>query len=243
MAYGRLVGSLTGSVRARGDYRGDEDGSPAYISDAFLLDQVNAGHKEAYELLADADPERLTTTALYTMASSTGSFPLPEDMYRLRAIHYQDGTSGYEPTWVRIVRDDPTPNGSVWELPYGAPVGTNQGLRRVYRLEGPMAYVTPQMPVGTVVRTTYIPAPVDLTSSLQVIDGTAGTDEYTISYALRECRIREDKDTVSADRKLAEAKVRISRMGRDRDAGQGKRLEDPLRARSAFGRLGGRGFR
>ena len=240
MAYGRTVGQLTSSVRARGDYRGDDEGSEAYISDAFLMDQVNAGHKEAYELLAEADPERLTITTTYTLSSSTGSFPLPEDMYRLRAIHYQDGVSGDQPVWVRITRDDPTPNGSIWELPYGVAVGTNLGLKRVYRLQGSFAYVTPQLPGGTVLRTTYIPSPADLTSSLQTIDGTAGTDEYTISYALRECRIREDKDTVSADRKLAQARDRISNMGRDRDAGQGKRLEDPLRARSSSRRFGAR---
>lgn len=235
MAYGRTVGQLTSSVRARGDYRGDEDGSEAYISDAFLMDQVNAGHKEAYELLAEADPERLTTTATYTMTSSSGSFPLPSDLYRLRAIHYQDGTS-----WVRIVRDDPSPNVAVWELPVSAPASINHGYRRVYRLQGPLAFVNPDLPAGTVLRTTYVPAPVDLTSSLQVIDGTAGTDEYTISYALRECRIREDKETSSADRKLAQARDRIGGMGRDRDAGQGKRLEDPLRAVRPYHR--GRGW-
>lgn len=230
-SYDYRVGLLTGSVRVRGDYDTSSPGVGDYISDAFVMDSTSEGYREGYELLAQADPDRLTVVSSSTSTQATGSYPLPDDMYRLRAI---DAYSGGQ--WFRIMRDDPSPLNSPWELQGGSAFIGTSGTPARYRLEGRSAFVTPQVPPNTTVRFTYVPNAPILSGSDQVIDATAGLHEYAINFALIQCRDREDKETATFERKLERAKARIMDMGRDRDAGQGKCLEDPLRG----GRFGSR---
>lgn len=233
MAYGRRVGELTGSVRVRGDYEAQDDGVDAYISDAFIMDSVSQGYKEAYELLAEADPDRLTVTSSSLVTVNTSEIDLPNDMYRLRAIE-----TDIDRGWIRAVRDDPSPLNSPWEYPEGG-IGYGYAETR-YRLEGGSAFLSPPVAPGRSIRFTYIPAPVSLTGSDQTIDGTAGLDEYVVTWALRECREREDKDVRAQEVKLARQRERIMGMGRDRDTGAAKRLEDPLCSRHRGVRRGRR---
>lgn len=231
MSYLYTAGQLTASVRTRGDYDSGAPGVGDFISDAFVLDAVSEGYKEGYELLAQADPDRLTALSSSTSTSTTGSFPLPADMYRLRGIDVYSGGQ-----WFRVLRDDPSPLNSPWELPRGQTYLGVTGLATRYRLEGQSAFVTPEVPSNTTVRFTYIPNPVTLSGSDQPIDGTSGLHEYAVNFALVQCRDREDKETATFERKLDRAKARIMDMGRDRDAGQGKCLEDPLRSNRLRGR-------
>lgn len=224
MSYARTAGALTASVRELGDYEASGDGADDYISAGFLMRRVDANHRTAYELLAESDPDRVTATTTYAVTSATGSFPLPTDMYRLRAIDARVGGS-----WLRLQRDDPSLLSSPWELPWGTSFAGNAGVPSRYRLEGDHAFVSPDAAAGTVFRTTYIPVPTTLTGSDQPVDGTAGTDELVVWSTIRDCRAREDKTTAEADAKVAQAAARIREMGRDRDSGQPTRLEDPLR--------------
>lgn len=222
--YTRLVGDLTGSVRVLGAYDGSNQRN-GFITPNFLIQRTSANHKVAYELLATADPDRVTVTSQYTLTSTTGSYPLPTDIFRLRAVDVRVGDR-----WDRLMRDDPSPLNSPWELTTGF-VGLTAAR---YRLEGDHVFVSPDQSAGTVFRTTYIPAPVELTSSLQTIDGTAGVDELTNWMTLADCLQREDRDARFALSKVESETKRIKAMARDRDRGQGKSLEDPLRGRRSW---------
>lgn len=245
MSYTRTFGQLTGSVRTQGDYTTSSDPVNDYISSDFIVDRTNAGYREAYEILAKADPDRLTTTSQYVTAVTTGSIPLPTDMYELRGIDVLYGNTagpGLGAQWIRIHRDDPSPQNSPWELPFGIAYSGFYGIPARYRMEGQFLFVAPDVPANTTFRFTYVPVPLQLTGSDQPIDCTAGVDELTINLAIRECRIREDRDTGPIDVKIGLQTKRIRDMARDRDAGQAKRLVDPLTAGRGRGRRGG-GFR
>lgn len=234
MSYAYVAGQLTASVRIRGDYDTSAPGVSDYISDAFIMDAVSEGYKEGYELLAEADPDRLTTTSSSLSTATTGSFPLPADMYRLRGVDVRSGDQ-----WFRVLRDDPSPLNSPWELPVGSAWLGTSGIPARYRTEGQTLFVSPDVPANTALRFTYVPSPASLTGSDQPIDGTAGLHEYVINFALIQARDREDKETATFERKLERAAKRIMDMGRDRDAGQGKCLEDPLLSRRSWRRRGG----
>lgn len=235
MAYTRTVGDLTGSVREDGDYDSSNPSGGA-LDGGYLMRKLSRNYRESYELLAQADPDRLTTTSVYTTvaSSSTGSVPLPTDLYRLRAVDVKVANQ-----WLRLIRDDPSPLNSPWELPFGTALPGLTGVPARYRVEGSYAYVAPDVPANTQFRFTYIPDAVALTGSDQVVTCAAGEDELACWMTVRDIRGREERDVSEAERNIARLTKRIADMASQRDSGQPKRLEDPLTSR--VGRLWRRG--
>ena len=225
MGYDYRIGAVTASIRVRGDYDTSAPGVDDYISDAFILDAVSEGYKEGYEILQQADPDRLTVVSSSLVSSPISSISLPSDMFRLRSIDIVTGGTPY-----RCTRDDPSPLNPSWDdTTTGTPMfhAGPYGLNAVYRLEGNTVYFRQRVPANSRIKFTYVPAPESITGPDQVIDGTAGLHEYIINFALIQCRDREDKETISFEKKLEKAKQRMVDMGSNRDYGQGKRLEDP----------------
>lgn len=216
MSYPRTLGQLTASVRELGQYD-ETDANTDAISGPFLVRQAARNYKHTYELLAEADPDRLTVTSGTVVQSATGSLPLPGDMYRLRWIDVSYGGD-----WLRLERDTPSLlTAQPWESASGG------GVPCRYRLEGSNAYVDPPIAANTSLRVTYIPAPSTLTGSDDPVDGVGGCDDLIVFRTLRDCRLREDLPTVDIDASIAEETARVNRMTRDRDYGQPIRLESP----------------
>lgn len=224
--YTRTVGSITGSVRSIGDYV-ETNAPDDHISGPFLIDRVAAAYKGAYELLADSDPDRLTTTSGTLVESSSESLSLPSDLFRLRWIDVSIGGR-----WERLIRCDPGLADTPWESESG-------GDPWRYRLEGSLAYVDPPIAANTSTRFTYVPAPAHLSGSDQTLDGVAGLDELVTWTVVRDCKVRQDMDTTEADRTIERETRRVSRMSRNRDRGQAMRVQDPA-GRGWVGRRGRR---
>lgn len=229
MSYSRTVGQLTASIRNRGDYQ-EVDASDDYISGPFLIEAVAAAYKEAYELLADADADRLTTVSTTTLSTTTGSFDLPTDLYRLREIAVARGE-----LWYPLLRDDPSALHGPWELPSAYSMGLPA---HHYHLQGDRAFISPMPPAGTSFRVTYIPSPATLSAPDDIVSGIGGADELVVWTALRDCRTRAEQSTTECDAKIGQQTQRIKDQARDRDSGQAKRVEDPI-----GGWLGRRGRR
>lgn len=226
MGYDYRVGQLTASVRVRGDYDTSAPGVDDYISDGFIMDSVSEGYSEGYEILAASDADRLTSVSSSVVTSPVSSLSLPSDMYKLRGIDIFIGG-----TVTRMTRDDPSPLLPRWDDDSQQNIGC---VPNSYRLEGSKIYTRSKIPAGSTVKFTYIPEPATLTNPDQTIDGTAGLHEYIINFALIQCRDREDKETATFEKKLENARKRITRMATERDNGQGKCLEDPLTASRTF---------
>lgn len=231
MSYSQTLGALTASVVELGDY---DTSNPAgnYVTGPFVLRRTAARYKEAYEVLAAADPDRLTQTSLYVTTSTTGSMPLPSADIKLRGLDVMLGGC-----WQRLERVDPSPLNSPWGLPNGTYNGLS-GLPGIYRLQGESAFVAPDASAGQTFRFTYVPEPPDLSTldPTTALACPAGLDEYVIWSVLYDCRVREDRATEADEKMMKMERDRLVSMGRDRDSGQPASLEDPIMARRRGGR-------
>ena len=211
----RTIGSLTGSIRIRGEFE-DHSGQgydDANISTAILLDFIDSAHAESWDILIDADPDRYLETYTATV-NSTGSISTPDDLYRLRAVDVQSGDSWYKLERYELGDRELFENGVYSNVP------------TKYRLFGNSVRIQPIVQNASV-RLTYNPLPTRITSSVQTVDDVNGLPELTVLLALRRCLVRQDESTSAVDGDINKQTQRLKNAASSRDRGSPRFLQDP----------------
>lgn len=228
------VGELVTRLRRLGDYQNlvsEQQGSYTddYMSDPIIIEMIDVAYARAYEELSDADEDWKATRYTLSLAAGSGSYDLPDDVYKLRSVEVSQNSSltGWVPLPRATVDDD---------------VGQNSAnMPRAYRLLDDQIELLPTTASSTAqVRLTYVPEPTHLTGSGDIVDSECGLDQLTVLGALRLARIREEKPIGDIQLLYGEQLDRSFRSLRRRDRATPRRLRDP---RDGNGGRGGHGRR
>lgn len=200
-----------------GDYSGDAPSAP---STGTVLTFMDVSFRRAWEDWSEADEGWNLTRFTASLVVGSGTYSLPSDFHRLRALEVMATTQGSVPGWQRLARANA--NDDLW---VGNGAGGLGAYPEAYRLVGTDAYeVLPTPGVGGTIRISYTPTAARISSSLQTCPGTDGFDEVVVYRALVMSRQREDKDTSEFRAAAAEVEARFRESIRRRDRASPMRM-------------------
>lgn len=189
----QTLGQLRDAVRARGQYENSID-----ISDSLLLDFLNKGIAETYDLIVQKWQDYYTTSASVSVVAGVQSYPLPSDFYKLRKVEIVlTGTKTG-----RLF-----PHDLIDAHLYTSGAGIAHRFR--YRIQaGNLVLVPVPSGVDTLILY-YIPYAPKLVDADDSFDGINQYEELVIQFALRLCKIREDLPHDDIDQEIARLTARI----------------------------------
>lgn len=223
--------SLINEAYKRADQEGATDRHPR----TDVLEYVNQGARELYDLLIEArgrsyyrsaTPWTITTTADTTLY--TGSFP--SAFYQLVSVRASDG-SVQEPLIPFTPLEEPELRNS----------GAAAYSPTHYELRPNGIVLLPEHSAGRSVIVEYVPAMTALTdASNSYFDAVNGWHEYIIAFAAR-CMAVKDQDRAliaDLDNELARLTKRISGLAPKRDRFRPGRVQDVRGPRAFMSRIG-----
>ncbi len=176
MARSVLVSLIMTRARRWADMESDTD----FVSDAELLDYVDAAWTRLYSLYVKAWPERFQTTATITTVAGTSTYALPTDWFGTIAV---DVLTGTQYSALRHLQEEERND---FQTSTGAPVG--------FRVIGSNVQLFPTPGAVYSLRHTYVPTATAITLSSQSIDGVLGHERMIeLDVALR-LKAKEESD-------------------------------------------------
>ena len=195
------------------DYSSDAPSAP---STGTVLTYMDLSFRRAWEDWSEADEGWNLVRSTSSLAVGAGTYALPADFHRLRAVEVMSTTQGSVPGWQRLARANA--DDDLWVGNGTAGLGA---YPEAYRLVGTGTLeLLPTPGVGGTLRVSYTPTAARISSSLQTCPGTDGFDEVVVYRALVMARQREEKDPSEfrASAAEVEARFRGSILRRDRSA-------------------------
>jgi hypothetical protein len=217
-----------GELKKRGQLRADMAGS-GFVSDAELTEYANAALSELYDILVQSYEDYIDPTIhSITLVSGTESYDLPSDLYKIRKVRGQQGSTNL---WLKRVPLDQVGNDNfMWQ---------GHALELAYYPLGTKIYFTPSPTSGTV-EVWYIPAYKYATNDAHDIHYAipVGWTEYvTLGIAIR-CRNKEQTDASPLVMEREQQRKRIIEASKNRDQGEPDQVIDVdgrFRRRSGWG--------
>jgi hypothetical protein len=215
MAYTRSFAQLSLAVQQLGQWEGSTD-----ITSAVLLQGVNYGLLEGYDLMVQKWRDYYTIDTTFALVNGTASYVLATvapNFYKLRHLDYTaDLTVTANSRFVDMV-----PHEIDGAHVYSGMSATN-GRPPKYRIQGANLVFAPLPGTGTV-RVFYIPLAPQFAST---VDATLVTfdvpveERLVVQLAQREILERNDLDTSDCDRKVAKLSGQLRTAADSRDAGK-----------------------
>lgn len=207
MARTFTLSELRTKVRERCDMQNTE-----FVSDSELSGYISASYTWLYDLLVRKGLRYFESTQTIT-ADGSASYALPSDYYGTIAVDYQYGTNDW------------------WEVPeYMIQERNNfnyysNDVARGYSIVGDYIKLLPAQSSGTY-RHLYVPAPDDLSSDSDTVDGVSGWEELVVLDAAIKCLRKEESDTKGLERDLARLEARIEEAAENRALASPRRVAD-----------------
>lgn len=185
--------ALATAVRTRGEFR-----SP-YITDTELNGYLATAISELWDLIIQADPQRILSTSSISVVSGTAAYDLPNDYYLIKGVAVADADSpdGYR-TLGRY--DWPERHDVNW---------TRDKLAARWDVQGGQLWIWPLPNWSATLRLEYFPVAPLLSSDSTNFDGLNSWSEYVIASTLIKCAAKAEQDPSAFERALAMAEGRI----------------------------------
>lgn len=182
------------------------------LSDLELNKRISSAYARYYAKLV-APGLGFPTEVTQTLTGLTSnSSPLPNDHFSTMRVDYQQSPGYWYPLWEVDIREL-----HEVERPGSAPA-------RCYRLAGPNLLFYPAVNASDVYRHIYAPAPVDLTTDSQLLDGVCGWEEAVILDAAIRAVIKWEGDTNDLRAERNELDQRIDEEVQMRTINRAKRI-------------------
>ena len=201
-------------IRTRARERADMVNS-SFITDSELNGYISASYAELYDILIQSGLIYFTPTAqTITGVAGTENYALPSDYYGTVSVSRKSGNDYFPVVEYMITEREQYENS-----------GNNNSV--AYSVQGANLSLLPT-PSGGTYRHIYIPAPVDLTASVDgtTIDGVSGWEEYIVVDAARKMLQKEESSTTGVERDLMRLKERIEEMAQNRAWSTPRRVTD-----------------
>lgn len=196
---------LIDRVRALGDFESDP-----HKDDAKIMMFLSDGYAEMYDILVSSGLMYFRTKKIYT-SDGGQSYSLPDDFFGTVRVDYQYTAD------------------VVWPLREISPRElhkvTRTGQRAfMYEAVNNNLILYPTPPAGQQYNLYYIPAPVVINSTTQVIDGFSGWEIYAVTYAVMQLKTRSDEDMEVHQKRLDKIAKRIADAAQNRTMGSATSL-------------------
>jgi hypothetical protein len=176
--------ALRTKVRERADIE-----SSSFISDTELNGYISASYAVLYERLVLSGLAYFESTENLTAVAGTASYAISATHMSTIGVDWQRASGKYEP----LRRLMPKERDNFPESSHPA-VG--------YMLVGQNIVLYPTPSAAATYRHVYVPAPADLTTDGQTVDGVSGWEEFIVNDAARKCLMKEESDTSAIEREL-----------------------------------------
>lgn len=235
--------TTTGNLILEAQQRCNKENSDFYTGQE-LISMVSQSYKELYDLLIQAygDDYFVSTPYTYTTGQNLQLYPLPTDFYKLLlcevALNPQDPNSFVTLKQFNMIQKN------LWNYPN---VYTMYGITNIrYRLSGNNLMIVPQTQGGQSLRIWYIPRPKQLLTSLDIVDGVSGWEEYIISDVCIKMLTKEESDpSIFIQQKMALTQ-RLEELSKNRNVSEPQTVSDSKYRNFSWGNgdwgNGGSGF-
>lgn len=195
------------------------------LSDTEMNKRISSSYARYYAKLVKPGLGFPTEITVNIVSTGVDAYVLPADHFSTMRIDFQTSTGGiFEPLGEIDIRE-------IHEVQF-----TGGGQSFWYRLAGPNVVLYPTPTVGTVFRHMYAPAPADLTSDVQTLDGVCGWEEAVILDTAIRCAIKWEGDTTDLRIERKELDDRIDEEVQLRSINTAKRIHIRCRLEDNFGR-------
>ena len=177
-----------GALKTRTRQHADAVGDTSWVTDAELLDYLDAAYTELVDLLLKADIHLFETTVNITTDGTNDSYALASDFYKLLGVDYRWSSSPVKYVGVPVVTfGERNRYTSLF-------VSTLYGAYAAgYRLVANTIQFYPLPPANQVYRVIYTPAAATFVGQADgtVVDGISGYDEILTLLAAQEMASKE----------------------------------------------------
>tara|TARA_Y100000588_G_scaffold103972_1_gene113355 strand:- start:2607 stop:3227 length:621 start_codon:yes stop_codon:yes gene_type:complete len=184
----------------------------SFITDSELNGYISASYAELYDILVQSGLVYYTPTTQTITGTGSETYALAADYYGTVRVDRVSGSNYYPLVEYMITERTSYENGGSGEARAYSPQGSNMSLLPA--------------PTGGSYRHIYIPAPANLSSDADTVDGVSGWEEFIVVDAARKMLQKEESSTVGVERDLARLKARIEEMAQNRAWATPRRVAD-----------------
>jgi hypothetical protein len=192
----------------------------SFVTDSELNGYISASYTELYDLLVQSGLIYFTPTTQTITGTGAETYALPGGYYGTIRVDRQSGSDYFPLTEYMITERHSFENSS--------------GDATVYSPQGSNISLLPA-PSGGTYRHIYIPAPADLTSDSDTVDGVSGWEEFIIVDTAKKMLQKEESSTATIERDLERIRARIEEMVQNRAWSTPRRVVDVRGAASGPG--------
>jgi len=197
-------------IRTKARERADMVNS-SFVTDSELNGYASASYAELYDLLIQSGLVYFTPGNQTITATGAETYALPSDYY---------GTVGVS----RLTGGDYVPLAE-YMITERHKYENRSGDATMYSPQGSNISILPAPASGTY-RHIYIPAPADLTSDSDTVDGVSGWEEHIVVDAARKMLQKEESDVRTLVADLMRLKERIEEAAQNRAWATPRRITD-----------------
>lgn len=184
-----------------------------FVSAQELIDWINEGYQALHEKLVSAYGEVYVSSSA-TLTSTSGLAPLPAGFFKLLTIEMTIGG-----TVVTLLPYNLQERNAYRNAVWG-------NTKPKYALVGNNISLLPVPSNGTQVSITYAPEATLLASGTDTVSFPNGWEKYIVAYAAKQMLDKEESDTSSLDRLLAQWNRELDDLKEARDAAMPKSSVD-----------------
>lgn len=191
------------------------------LSDPEVNKRISAAYAKYYAKLVSPGlgfPSE-TTQTITAGTGGTDTYALPADHFSTLRVDFLLSSGFWDPL-------DPIDIREIHLVQFS---GASQAF--FFRLAGPSIILYPTPQVGGVYRHIYAPAPVDLTTDAQTIDGVSGWEDVVVLEAAIRCAWKWEGDTSAIERERERIDALIAEQVDLRQAQGAKRMRQPRNLR------------
>lgn len=199
-------------LKTRARQRADMETSD-FVSDAELVDYVNASLAELYDLLVAAygDDYFMADAFPISVTSGTSDYNLPTDFYKLKGVDIQDGSD-----WL-----------TVRPFNFNERNKVQSGIECLrYRLMGSKIKFSPVPTGSSSVQLWYVPVAPTLVDDADTFNDVNNFSEYVVVDTAIKMLQKEESDVSVLMAQKDRLKRRLEEMANNRDAGSPESITD-----------------
>ncbi len=183
----------------------------SFVTDSELNGYISASYAELYDLLVQSGLIYFTPTTQTITGSGSETYALPADYYGTIRVDRLSG-SDYLPLTEYMIMERHSFENSSGDATVYSPQGSNISLLPA--------------PSGGTYRHIYIPAPSNLSSDSDTVDGVSGWEEFIVVDAAKKMLQKEESSTAAIERDLERIRARIEEMVQNRAWSTPRRVVD-----------------
>ncbi|HEY5961563.1 MAG TPA: hypothetical protein VIV60_33620 [Polyangiaceae bacterium] len=192
------VQNMIDAVQSTADIVSDDN-----ISTTDIIRWINEGYAELYDILVSSGLPFFETETPIVTTSNQPVYALPSDFYAPVALNYQLDAE----TLLPLVELNPR---CIHRITFSG----SQAF--FYRCVVNNLHLYPTPPANQTYKLLYIPAPVQLTTAGQTIDGVSGWEAYVHAFAVIMARDKQDRPVDVQERRLKSLVKRITDAAQNR---------------------------